>query len=137
VDLPEFVLARVAEAEADARLSAEVNPPPWHVHLSQMGGDTGLVMGGETPANRYRDGALWDNEGADSLSMEPATATHIARHDPARVLAWCAAMRAIVERLGWPYDWPISGAMNELEEDVLRLLAQIWADHPDFDPSWR
>lgn len=62
---------------------------------------------------------------------------------PARVLAECAAKRAIVEvhheylavcshcvELGGAYDreaWPCS---------TLRALASVHADHPDFDPSW-
>jgi hypothetical protein len=145
-DLPAFLLARLGEVEADARAAAEVNPPPWRVHLSRMGGDTGLVMGGETPANRYLNGALWDNEGADSLSMEPATAAHIARHDPARVLAECAAKRAIVDThyASEPSDYgdftsPPRCVLCGLKYPCWTLcsLAAVYADHPDFDPAWR
>lgn len=28
--------------------------------------------------------------------------------------------------------WPFEGA-----EDILRILATLWADHPDFDEEWR
>jgi hypothetical protein len=131
-DLPGFLLARIAEDEADARKAAEVNPPPWRVHLSQMGGDTGLVMGGETDANRYLDGALWDNEGADSLSMEPAAATHIARHDPARVLAECAAQRAVVE-----FHRPVKFTdvkLNIRDADVC-IRCHVVLDRPDDWPE--
>lgn len=162
-DISEFLLARIAEDEAAAQASAKVNPPPWRVHLSRMGGDTGLVMGGETPANRYLDGALWDNEGADSLSMGPATAGHIAQWDPARVLAWCAAIRTIVELHRHEAKGPgpvlYDGSRNMNEGvfgcvicscvgddpgwhltygwcDTVRALASVWADHSEFDPAW-
>ena len=55
--------------------------------------------------------------------------------DP-RVLADIAAKRRIISRLGWSYDWPISSAMNDLEEDVLRLLALPYTDREGYDPNW-
>jgi hypothetical protein len=135
--LPGFLLARLDEDEAAARASAEVNPPPWSAEVWQ---DelTGLVVGGKTKANRYLDGALWDNEGAQSLSMEPPTAVHIARHDPARVLADCKAIRAIValyrravaeQVLGEPKTVLALGV-------VLMHLSAEFADHPSYRPEW-
>ncbi len=54
---------------------------------------------------------------------------HAARHDPTRVLAECAAKRAIIEQAersdsGW---W---------ESIYVAILAAVYADHPDYDPSW-
>ena len=88
-------------------------------------------------------------------------AEHIARHDPARVLAEVKAKRAIVarhttgayrtyqcnngdhiqewqcERAGEPFEesryCEVCG--NECVE--LPLLATVCADHPDYDPAWR
>jgi hypothetical protein len=86
---------------------------------------------------------VYDSDGHAVIYWETGTldeglqlAAHIARHDPAYVLADIAAKRRIVERLGWFYDWPISSAVNELEEDVLRLLALPYADRPGYDPAW-
>lgn len=76
---------------------------------------------------------------------------HIARHDPARVLAEIAAKRAIVA------DYQIVRANNAIEKAndgdevraaardliakslrmVLRRLASVWSAHPDYDPAWR
>ena len=62
-------------------------------------------------------------------------AAHIARHDPARVLAEVKAKREIVKFCdddplfldgGWAYT-----------DRVLRLLASAYDQHPDYDPAWR
>ncbi|MCQ1951610.1 DUF6221 family protein [Arthrobacter sp. zg-Y859] len=45
-----------------------------------------------------------------------------------RVLAECAAKRAIVEHWG-PYE-TLEGP------DLLRALAAVYADHPDYQPDW-
>ena len=68
------------------------------------------------------------------------TAEHIARHDPARVLAEVAAKRAILDLHAEPGHLPCDAHNpitldNEHCETVL-LLAAPHADHPDFDPSW-
>ena len=52
-------------------------------------------------------------------------AGHIARHDPARVLAECDAKRRIVER------------RNHLDGPTLRALAAVYADHPDWREEWK
>jgi hypothetical protein len=83
-----------------------------------------------------------------------ASAEHIARHDPARVLREASAKRRVVELHapesvgyidrdgqernstdcevcgsgGVPDSWPC---------DTLRHLAAVYADHPDYDPAWR
>lgn len=51
----------------------------------------------------------------------------------ARVLADCAARRAIVERaIG-----PVAHAGQDIERRAtLRDLASVYADHPDFDRAW-
>ncbi len=62
---------------------------------------------------------------------------HIARHDPARVLAECAAKRAVVA-LAWAYgDGPEHPRTLALAADTLRHLATAYADHPDYDERWR
>lgn len=61
----------------------------------------------------------------------------------AHVLAECAAKRAIVkmaQRLDFP-DQMRRGKYWDGQRDaihgVLEELADIYADHPDFDPAWR
>lgn len=62
---------------------------------------------------------------------------HIRRHDPARVLAECAAKRRIVE------EFAKHDQRNSLNEQawqawhlIVLTLARVYADHPDFDLTW-
>lgn len=77
-------------------------------------------------------------------------ACHIARHDPARVLAECTAKRRIVEASRSEAIDAAFYAVPELPADddwahgaewafglALRALAQPYADHPDFREEWR
>jgi hypothetical protein len=63
---------------------------------------------------------------------------HIARHDPARVLAEVAAKRQIVEL----HFLRSSGRLCNEDDDLwpcetLRLLARPYVDHPDYRHEWR
>lgn len=49
---------------------------------------------------------------------------------PDRVLAQCAAFRAIVEQGADQFSTSLEG------EEAMRLLAGIYRDHPDFDDAW-
>lgn len=72
--------------------------------------------------------------------------THIARHDPARVLAECEAKREAVEA-AWSDHLRIEGewgmrrgqAALEAEGDVpevVTALAKVYADHPAYREEW-
>jgi len=63
-----------------------------------------------------------------------ALAVHIAAHDPARVLREIDAKRRMIARVcyhGDLMDW------DELHGDLLRLLAQPYADRPGYQVKWR
>jgi hypothetical protein len=127
--LPEFLLARLAEVEADARDAAAARGPEWHVEdqpdrpWGHGPGDPVILASGKpiVKVTDYGTGVEW----------------HIARHDPARVLAWCAALRAVVAEHGGAHRCPNHLMHDEGPCRTLRALAQIWADHPGFDPAWR
>ena len=70
-----------------------------------------------------------------------AAEPHIARHDPARVIAECEAIRRVVEL--WEatsvpgvsdVDWD-QGQHAGLD-DAVRLLVRVYAARPDFPPEW-
>jgi hypothetical protein len=75
-----------------------------------------------------------------------AERNHIARHDPARVLADVAAKRAIVDlhsphhHGACPVCWLVT-KRSSLREDfpcrTLRTLALPHSDHPDYREEWR
>ena len=122
--LPEFLLARISEDEAVATRAVG---SAWHLEPDE-GGVTDVMAG--------------------SGIVMPVTVTtandhdafHIARHDPARVLAECEAKRRIV-------------ALHHLDEDretglciedaftypceTLRWITLPYASHPDYNPDWR
>ena len=114
----EFLLARIAEDEDCAQTPF---PAEWQAAPEETGQPI--------KAGTYRVATC-----AESVMA------HIARHDPARVLAECAAKRDLVElalgladlhRMGDPTVPPNVG------EDILRILATPYADHPDYDEAWR
>lgn len=144
--LTEFLLARIAEDEATALAAT---PGPWvvgsthyldhvgHEHVAAMGEKKRMLLNmstGYIPSNHEQD------------------AEHIARHDPARVLAECAAKRRIVE-LHTAFSEPqhmvygtitaccecgsVDDAPVEWPCPTLRALAQPHADRPDYREEFK
>jgi hypothetical protein len=74
---------------------------------------------------------------------DAAARGHIARHDPAWVLADVAAKRAIIETCAESLTLQETGyyedhtGERDLANFVLHRLAQPYADHPDFKAEWR
>lgn len=130
MDMAEFLTARLDEDAQAARLCSgmhlstylEGDDEGWAVESSD--GDYGAIIGGQ------------------------ALAEHIARHDPARVLADVAAKRAILadhHRTPMDPEWcdrcdTGESLDNQVSADypcpTLLALAQPYAEHPDFDPAW-
>jgi hypothetical protein len=67
--------------------------------------------------------------GSGAFTLTP----HIARHDPARILAEVEAKRRIVDRYAWLCEHGDTGGTAW----VLPLLALPYADHPDYRNEWR
>lgn len=129
--LVEFLEARIAE-EAEPAWAA--TPGPWDVE------DRGHSIKITGSAEPFDPVAQWDQydlpRGLDFLSDAPDVC-HIARWDPTRVLADCEAKRRIVEECAQRIDDPVSYYDSPgFGRDVLRLLAQPYADHPDYNPEW-
>lgn len=122
----EFLLARIADDKAVARCAVDGT---W---MAETG--THVMASIQT-----HDGDEWIGD----IDHDP-TAMHILRHQPARVLAECAAKRAIIElvtgQLSNVEDAAIDGGMDlnppHVSRDILRTLAVVYADHPDYDQAW-
>jgi hypothetical protein len=128
MEIAEFLLARIAEDEAVARAALRESSYEWS--------DNAFTEAVE----------LAQGEGA----VEVATA-HIARWDPARVLAECEAKRRIIHacthevenwvtvRPGVRQNMPVRVPWgdDDLYEDALRLLALPFADHAAYQQEWR
>lgn len=133
----EFLRARLAEDERKARAACEHTDSAWRVD-----GD------GETLL-------FWDpmpDTPGTSQTLGHRIVPHVARHDPARVVAEVEAKRRILVRhhpskmAPWAPagcegcgtegdgDDPITEHIDECPE--LRDLAVVYADHPDYRQEW-
>lgn len=122
ITLTDFLLARIADDEAVARAANEASSGsgPWWV---------------DGPAKVSRK--FWIYATGEKFQDE-ATATHIAHHDPTRVIAECASKTIIVKHHGM-----VAGGKPWCEADgrpwpcdTMRALASVYADHHHFDSSW-
>lgn len=121
MNITEFLEARIAEDEAIATAAA---PGPWI-----WKGDAS-----EDEASLYdsNDDLVLSAYGMHSqgfLECSGENAGHITRHDPSRVLAECAAKRAIIELSA---NW--DGYTRNI--DLLRAVATVYKDHPDYQQEW-
>lgn len=112
MDLVEFLRARLDDDERDALAAS---PGPWSPNAEA---DEVTAADGITVCDGF---ALSNNQ-------LRATVRHIARHDPARVLAEVEAKRRIIR----DYEQDVFHST-----DVLRILAAVFADHPNYNPMWR
>ena len=149
--ITEFLLARISEDEAVALKASEQIGQRW----CGGGGELRTLAHGDPRATEpcwLQVAKMGSEYGPHGRPAEWETGwwprvdafTHMARHDPARVLAECAAKRAIIElcpevsladrsieiEMGHPEPDP------DLGEQTLRTLAAIYADHPDYQTEW-
>lgn len=135
--LVEFLRARLDEDEAAAeaarrQVAERVCPPPQVDEWAARAGHWGVVPWLYS-ARAEADLAQWGRVEIATLARD-----HIARHDPARVLAEVEAKRQIIV---WH---EVASESPELDRDawqimrkVLLHLATPYADHPDYDERWR
>lgn len=124
MELVDFLRARLDEDEAVARALVDDRRP------------------GRTERWEFcDDGAIRDTGPHRSLRVKftwSPEAAHIARHDPARVLAEVEAGRELLKRYEhlaysvMPDDFTGVWAL----EAVMRSKARAHRDHSDFNPSW-
>ena len=139
--LTDFLLARIAEDEAVARGSGVV---AWLTYRHP----DGSMDHTEVAAAAVEVPDAWVSAGREAEGFASAKVIY----DERRVLAECESKRAIVA-LHAAYPTPqemtygtiiacstcgsVDDSPVEWPCDTLRLLAQPYADHPDFDPAWR
>jgi len=133
-DLIAFLRARLDEdAELALAAGAELGPD-WRYDAEH--GWVRAVREGDGIATGHQD------------HLEPEHGQHIARHDPARVLAEVEAKRRIIDECAYwidkinssatdKYPYPNLPERGEVVLPVLTLLALPYADHPDYRDTWR
>jgi hypothetical protein len=139
-DLAAWLRARLDEDEALAHDALLGYPAAMHVGVGQP------VPPPPTPTT---PGAEWRSDYqhvqrtdgfrsiAEAAQASAEVAHHIARHDPARVLAEVAAKRALLDE----YQHVATRADDPRYEAALRnavmLLAEVHQAHEDWRPAWK
>jgi hypothetical protein len=148
----EFLEARIAEDEAVAQAaigSAAFSRQTGHWIAEDVHGPHGTTplvfavtdSGKRTQVANFE--AAWERD---------ERRAHVARHDPARVLAECAAKRALIDAAfdtaeTVDGEWGCVHGAGEIragkcarevpdELPELRILAAVYADHEDYQPEW-
>jgi len=135
--LVEFLKARLDEDEQTARTAAAANPGAvatrWSAEQVDYQGATGPRGKAWAVVPERVKGVTIAISPTD---IQPRFTTHIARHDPARVLAETEAKRRII---AWSSDPKMNPELIPEAERyyVLTSLALPYADHAGYDESWR
>lgn len=137
MELHEFLAARLDEDEQAAR-QASPGPWQWEGDFAERGDDEVTLVASNDENVLWAHGVHTDGY----IRVREQDAEHIARHDPARVLREVEAKRALVDLWDDEPAWEMSGYEEHAGFSAglgraLRLLAVVYADHPDYDPSWR
>jgi hypothetical protein len=135
VDLVQWLTAQLDE---DERIAREATPGPW---VDQGGYVTDVGPDG-LPRVQVTDYGSQDGEPEEDNPQGRADSAHIARHDPARVLAEVDAKRKLVERYeramenrrAHPDDLASAGALLALHGAV-KLLALPYADRSGYEEA--
>ncbi|MCX5522182.1 DUF6221 family protein [Streptomyces bobili] len=144
--LVEFLRARLDEdettAEAARRQVAERACPPPQVDEWETGAGQWRVVPWLYSGRAEADFAQWGRIEIATLAKD-----HIARHDPARVLADVAAKRRILDdvlptmqadEVSIAGEWGVGpDPVREASDDLLSLLALPYAEHPDYREEWK
>lgn len=131
--LSAFLLARIDEEEEAAQAAENAAPTPWVA--AQWERRDGKLLATGNVSTAAGGGDLWDDEGSTTLQAPWAAVVHIARHDPARVLADCAARRQMIRACTFWLAEDTSDA-RPLAVAVLTAMVSAHTDHPDFEPGW-
>jgi hypothetical protein len=141
--LVEFLRARLDEDEQVARAAM---PGPWRwstdgAFLGETSSTSDWTWGHCGPdllAANGEDVLTSTGYDADNVVVLRADAEHIARHDPARVLAEVAAKRALIAAVDADKDpFDALGAESAYESLVCEHLALPYAGHPDYREEWK
>lgn len=138
-DIVEFLQARLDEDEAIARTSigkrperAEWSYEPW---TPRVEGSGEVIAPNDRDSSGYPEFITCDREGV-LQSIEERDGPHLARHDPARVLREVEAKRAAIAAFDWAGTSRGSIARHHILNGVIRPMAAIYSDHPDYREEW-
>lgn len=144
-DVIAFLAARCDEFDAAAKRAGGYR---WESDVEALKADHG-------PHGVEQIGEFWKTPDgpANGYVSDPASAAHTALHDPARALREVEADRRLLDLyerakqyrdrvFAQPEPLSISDEMRAVTqmmalEQVMRLRAAIWSDHPDYRQEWK
>lgn len=144
--IEEFIEARIDEDERIAQ--SAIDPERPGMHWCWEDGERDPLQPGDEPEELDTQAiAMRTVEEYPTRSVGPLPAFilrqvearlpgglwHIARHDPARVLRQCAAIRAT---MSFYASLTSASQQIEFEDHVLAAVAAIWSAHPDYQQEW-
>jgi hypothetical protein len=138
--LTEFLLARIAEDETAARIVDSTRWVTGFVRAGRPGKWRGIEAHAVVDEDTPNIAGVVDEAGEVARSESASTVAHIARHDPARVLAECEAKRRIMAA-HTPVDDEPDGWCNNCDGDgwpctTMAALALPYADHEAYREEW-
>ena len=135
--------------DAEWGLEPDMEPNLDEFLLARIAEDKRIAVDAASESGREE----WTVEDAPSSGPPHGmTAEHVARYDPARILAECAAkrrlllacrdirpdMRILGSRPAGMADFPLAPTdQHQLAALALALLALPYADHPEYRTEWR
>lgn len=124
-----------AQLDEDERVARSATSAPWtakRADRSVYAQETSVVMGGHDGGWYVVPCDMESGEGAES-----GDAQHIARWDPARVLAEVEAKRRILGLWSDGADFPdFSGGYQAAAEDAISAMAQPYAGREGWREEW-
>ncbi|WP_219825902.1 DUF6221 family protein [Nonomuraea typhae] len=138
-DLIAFLRARLDDEERTARAAT---PGPWRVDPDRLLSGLHRVVTAdciEGPTAGHEHGSVVV-AGDDVGGTASCDAQHIVLHDPARVLREVEAKRQLLDQFrlrGDSVRRTVQPATGGVWDDLLRLLALPYADHPEFREQWK
>lgn len=134
--ITEFLESRIAEDEKQA--SALLRDLEDQISEEYVGV---VEVRGPMTSTRLLSAQMWAHYDGQSKRRSFAKGQQIATlANPRRVLAECAAKRAIIadreriDRSVSPDDW--SMGYSDANYDAIKALAAVYADHPDYLQEW-
>jgi len=127
--ITDFLLARITEDEEVAR--GAISPSGYNTSPDGRWEIIEVPYEGEWPRNPDAENVVWS---------QSEWALHASRHDPARVLAECAAKRKIIadreriDRNASDTEWAMG--YSDANYSALRALAAVYSDHPGYRSEW-
>lgn len=126
MDIIAFLEARIAEDEA---IALAASPAPWE-WFGEPGSDTAALYA----ANERTVLDARADHAPGYLECKSEDRVYIARFNPGRILAECAARRQMLANV--PLVTDIPSEVGGTSEYVLMCMAAPYRDHRDYQEGW-